>query len=97
MKTLKFENAVITEQEGQLVVTEDIEGSQVSRNLNKELSIYFGVPNLNLKLTKTPKPAAEKKPVAKYVCPGCGKKVTSKDNDLEIRCITCNEEFVQPE
>ena len=96
MKTLKFENAVITEQEGQLVVTEDVEGNQVSRNLTKELSIYFGVPNLNLKLTKTPKPT-ERKPQAKYICPGCGKKVTSKDDDLVIQCLTCNEEFVQPE
>ena len=96
MAILKFENGTITEKEGQLFVTENIEGELVERNLSEELSLCLNVPGLNLKVTKFKEPV-ERKPMAKYVCPGCGKKVTSKDDDLVIKCLTCNQEFVQPE
>jgi len=96
MAELKYENATITEKEGQLIITENIEGEPVERNLIEELSVYFGLPGFNLKLTKYKEPV-ERKPQAKYICPGCGKKVTSKDDDLSIKCLTCNQDFIQPE
>lgn len=96
MAILKFENGTITEKEGKLFVTENVEGELVERNLSEELSLCSNVPGLNLKVTKFKEPV-ERKPTAKYICPGCGKKVTSKDDDLVIQCLTCNQEFVQPE
>ena len=96
MAILKFENGTISEKEGKLFVSENIEGELVERNLSEELSLCLGVTGLNLKVTKFKEPV-ERKPMAKYTCPGCGKKVTSKDDDLVIKCVTCNKEFVQPE
>ncbi|MBK5239800.1 hypothetical protein [Clostridium sp.] len=91
MAILKFENGTISEKEGKLFVSENIEGELVERNLSEELSLCLNVPGLNLKVTKFKEPV-ERKPIAKYIC-GCGNKITSADEELEIKCLKCGQEF----
>ena len=91
MAILKVENGTITEKEGKLFVSENFEGELVERNLSEELSLCLGVTGLNLKVTKFKEPV-ERKPMAKYTC-GCGNKITSGDDELQIKCLTCGQEF----
>ena len=95
MKNLKFENATITEKEGQLVITEEVEGKQIERDLINELSVYFGVPGLNFKLNKARK-SNPRKSATKYFCE-CGTKISSGSEDLAIKCLNCGAEFKKPE
>lgn len=97
MKNLKFENAKIYEKDGHPVVAEKIEDNVVERDLIGELRPYYNIDGLNLKLTKARKAGAGRKSATKYVCPKCGKKVSSSADDLVIRCVNCNEEFKKPE
>lgn len=97
MKNLKFENACITEKDGQLAITEEVEGNEVARNLLDEIKVYAGIKGINLKLTKARVKGAGRKPATKYICPKCGKKVSSSSDDLVIKCLNCNEEFKKPE
>ena len=91
MAILKFENGTMTENEGQLFVTENFGEESVERNLSEELSLCLNVPGLNLKVTKFKEPA-EKKPVFRYIC-GCDNKITSANEELEIKCLRCGQEF----
>jgi hypothetical protein len=91
MAILKFENGTISEKEGKLFVSENIEGELVERNLSEELSLCLGVTGLNLKVTKFKEPA-EKKPIFRYIC-GCDNKITSANEELQIKCLKCGQEF----
>lgn len=97
MKNLKFENAKITEKDGRPVIIEVIEGNEVERDLIGELHPYFNVDGLNLKLTKARVKGAGRKKATKLVCPKCGRKISSNSEDIEVKCMFCNEEFVKPE
>lgn len=92
MKPLKFENATILEKDGNLIISEEIEGNVVERSLLDELKIYVGAKGINLKLSKARAVGGGRKKQAKYVC-GCNNKITSSDEKLGIRCLKCGQEF----
>lgn len=93
MKGLKITNCRIEEKDGKLIAYENDEGIKNEYNLITELAKYKNIDGLNLKINKARKSGAGRKPAFKYICPKCGKKFSSQEEDLIAKCVKCNENF----
>lgn len=97
---LDFENAIISVENGKLVLTEkdDVdENIAETYNIEDELKKFANTEHLKFTVKVGKKKASKPRaPKFKYTCQ-CGDIVVSKSEDLKIKCLVCNEDFVKVE
>ena len=97
---LDFENAVLSVEDGNYVVTEKDDDGELLQihNLNDELDKFAGTEHLKLsiKVVGKKKESKPRKPNFKYTCK-CGNTIVSKSDELEIQCLVCGEQFEKEE
>jgi len=97
---LNFENAVISVDGEEFVVTEKDEQGELLgiHSLNDELKKFNGTEHLKLSIKVVGKKSERKqrKPNFKYTCK-CGNTIVSKSDELEIQCLVCGEQFEKEE
>lgn len=88
-------DASITNENGVLTLTGTTKKEEVvTLNINEELSKFIGLDNLEFKVVpKKEKKASNRKPTYKFACPKCGKVVKSPEDEVNLKCIDCDEKL----
>jgi NADH pyrophosphatase NudC (nudix superfamily) len=96
---VEFKNAIITEENSQFRITtiDEVEG-EVEVNLTDEIRKFVDMDNVNVKINKAKSGTKrERKPTYKFMCPNCGRIIKSNEEDLAVKCLKCNEDFIKQE
>lgn len=88
-------DAIITEDDGIFSINGTTKKEEsVALNLNEELKTFVGIENLEFKLVpKKDKKPSNRKPTYKFSCPKCGKIVKSPEEEVNLKCIDCDEKL----
>jgi hypothetical protein len=95
---VEFKNAIISEENNQFRITtfDEVEG-EVEVNLTDEIRKFVDIDGVNVKINKGKKGGANRKPTYKYKCPECERVIKSSEEDLAVKCMKCNEDFIKQE
>lgn len=102
-KKIDVKNMTLNEINENIFAVQSVEGEEETPFASLNLGIHEMLKEgnkFNVKITKarnkSGKPS-EKKPIFKMLCPTCGKKIKTNEENLKIECVDCKVEYVLEE